>query len=308
MPQPSGITLANEALSLRLLPERGAKLVSLRDRRLEREWLLPSQLPGKGYPASVYGADFSLGDTSGFDECLPNVAAGPAPDSTYYWPDHGELWSRPWEVRAEEETLVCTVRGIGYPYTLTRRLRLQGDALHINYALQNQGAQPFPHLWSAHPLLQVSPGMRILLPDGVNEVFVNGASHSELGTFGELRSWPRLGSTFDFSQVQPKETGVAVKLFVPDLTEGHCTLWEPVTGHALRFDWDPTEIPYLGLWLCYGGWPTDGRAGHLTIAIEPCTGMPDPLHEAWAQGCAASVKPGATLHWSLRLRSFVLLE
>lgn len=309
MPLSSGLqALENEALAVCMLAERGGKLSSFRDRRLDREWLLPSQLPDGAYPASAYGADFSLSDTSGFDECLPNVSAGPSPDGTIQWPDHGELWSRPWSVERDGASLLGTIHGEAQAYTLTRRCTLEGDTLRLDYALENRDTRPLDYLWSAHPLLQVTPGMRILLPEGVSKVFVNGASDPALGTFGEYRPWPRLGGELDFSTIQPREAGVAVKLFVPHMPEGHCTLWDPPSGHALHFSWDTAALPHLGLWLCYGGWPSDGRSGHLTVALEPCTGMPDALHRAAQLGCARTLAPAARTHWTLRLRSFLLQE
>lgn len=300
---PDGITLENEALRVRVLPSRGAKLTSLWDKRRGREWLLPSQLEGEAYPAATYGADYSRFDTSGFDECFPNIAEGPSPDGAVRWPDHGELWSRPWAVTRDGDGLVCRVDGIGHPYTLTRRLSLEGDTLRLEYRLENHGARALPHLWSAHPLLKVSPGMRVLLPEGVDQVFVNGASPPAFGAFGDRRSWPTLGSALDFGRVLPRETGVAVKLFVPEVPEGRATLWDPASHDALQLRWDPAEVPHLGLWLCYGGWPTDGRAGHLTVALEPCTGMPDLLHEAAARGYARTLSAGESMPWTLSLRS-----
>lgn len=305
MPLREGFHLQNDALSVRLLPALGAKLVSLEDRRSGREWLLPSQLPDGGYREAAYGADFSSFDTSGFDECLPNVAAGPGSGGGPDWPDHGELWSRPWDVVREGEALVCRIEGIGHPYAFTRRVALEGEVLRLDYELENLGSTAFPHLWSAHPLLQATPGMRILLPEGVDEVFVNGASHPELGTFGDRRPWPEVAPGLDLSQVAPRETGLAVKLFVPNIPEGRCALWDPETGHTLACSWDVAEIPHLGLWLCYGGWPDDSRPGHLTVALEPCTGAPDALSEAAARGWCPVLPPGSRATWTLRLRSFL---
>jgi galactose mutarotase-like enzyme len=289
--EPATVILENAQLRVELLPARGARLVSLLDRRTGREWLLPRQGPS--------GADFAA-DPSGFDECFPNVAPGPCPGGEFSWPDHGELWNRPWDVRREGEALVCRIQGRARPYTLTRRLALDGDTLCLNYELENLGAEPFPHLWSAHPLLQARPGMRIELPAGVDEVLVDWASDPALGLPGQRRPWP--GSPLDLGLVSGSAAGIAAKLFVQALSEGSCALRDPATGHALRFSWDPAEIPHLGVWLCYGGWPSAAQ-GHLTVALEPCTGMPDALDAAWRLGCARVLPAGERSRWSFRLRS-----
>jgi len=288
---PAAVCLENALLRVELLPARGARLVSLLDRRLGREWLLPGQ--------GSAGAGFAA-DPAGFDECFPNVAPGPCPSGRSSWPDHGELWDRPWAVRREGDALVCRIEGLARPYAFTRRLALDGATLHLDYELENLGPEPFPHLWSAHPLLLARPGMRIALPDGVDQVLVDWASDPALGQAGACRTWP--GSAPDLGRVPGREAGIALKLFVRSLPEGRCALWDPASGHALDFEWDPAEIPHLGVWLCYGGWPADGP-GHLTVALEPCTGMPDALDAAWRLGCARVLPPGGRSRWSLRLRS-----
>jgi len=300
---PDPLTLQNEHLRLGLMPGQGAKICSLEDLRTGREWMLPSQLPGGEYRQAEYGADFAQFDTSGFDECFPTVSEGFHPDGSCRWPDHGELWSRPWSVEQEAEGLLARIEGQAWPYTFTRRASLKGDTLQLDYTVENHAERPFQHLWSAHPLLKVTPGMKLILPESIREAFVNGASDPSLGAFGELRPWPELSPGQDFSTVPSAACGRAVKLFFPRVPAGPCGILDPATGEALTFTWDRSELPHLGLWLCYGGWPEDGRPGHLTVALEPCSGMPDLLQDAAEGGACAVLAPGGRMHWSLRLRS-----
>jgi galactose mutarotase-like enzyme len=297
------LSLENAELRVQLRPGLGAKLSSLLDKRTGREWLLPSQAPDGGYGAPAYGDDFSRFDTSGFDECFPNVSEGPCPNGEFRWPDHGEVWSRPWEARVEEGRITTRIEGRAWPYTLTRTAFLEGETLVLEYELENRASRPFPHLWSAHPLLRVTPGMRLLLPGTPREAFVNGASDPALGAYGDRRPWPEPVPGLDLSIVQDPSAGVAAKLFLPEVAVGCCGIQDPATGEALVFHWNPSEVPHLGLWLCYGGWPSDGRPGHLTVALEPCTGMPDALQEAAALGWCPELPAGARRTWSLRLRS-----
>lgn len=297
------VSLQNECLLIRLMPELGAKVCSLRDRRTGREWLLPSQLPGGIYRQAAYGSDFSQFDTSGLDECFPTVSGSPHLDASVQWPDHGELWSRPWAVEAQADALLARIEGHAWPYTFTRRLSLQGESLCLDYTLENHAERPFHHLWSIHPLLNVAPGMRLLLPPSLREAFVNGASHPKLGTFGEKRPWPELVPGWDASIVQPAACGRAVKLYFPHVPEGAYGILDPGTGEALTFSWNRRDMPHLGLWLCYGGWPGDAYPGHLTVALEPCNGMPDRLLEAAERKACAVLGPGERASWSLRIRS-----
>jgi galactose mutarotase-like enzyme len=292
MPPTDPLSLDNGTLRVELLP-RGGRLTSLRDLRLGREWLLSRQGPATGL-------DFAGAGPAGFDECLPNVAAGPDPGGGPSWPDHGELWNRPWAVTREGEALVGRITGQRHPYRLTRRLALEGATLCLDYTLDNPGPGAFTHLWSAHPLLRATPGMRVELPDGVDRVQLAWASDPALGAPGDLLAWP--GGPLELARVPDRAAAIALKLFVPAPPRGHAGLWDPATGHALALDWDPAQIPHLGVWLCYGGWPT-ASGGHLAVALEPCTGMPDALDEAWRRGCARTLQAGGTARWTLRLSS-----
>lgn len=297
------LSLENEQLSVQLRPGQGAKLSSLVDRRTGREWLLPSQLPDGAYLQADYGAAFDAFDTSGFDDCFPTVSASSIPETDLHWPDHGELWSRPWQVERQGESLLARIEGQAWPYTFSRRVSLEGDTLCLDYTLDNRADRSFPNLWSAHPLLKVNPGMKLQLSGSPSTAFLNAPADPAFGSHGETRPWPELLPGVDFSTVQPRDFGRAAKVFFPEVQEGTCGILDPQSGEALTFTWNPAELPHLGLWLCYGGWPEDGRPGHLTVALEPCTGLPDRLDQAMARRTCATLLPRGRAAWSLRLRS-----
>jgi galactose mutarotase-like enzyme len=202
-----------------------------------------------------------------------------------------------------QDSLCTRIEGQAWPYTFTRRLHLDGPCLCCDYTLENHAQRSFAHLWSAHPLLKVEPGMRVLLPGAVREVIVDNASSPALGQAGARRPWPELVPGQDFSFVQAADARVAVKVFVPRAPAGVYGVFDPATGGALTFAWDQRAAPHLGLWLCYGGWPGDGRPGQLTVALEPCDGMPDSLREAVRQRTCQVLGPGQRRTWSLRLRT-----
>ena len=88
------------------------------------------------------------------------------------------------------------------------------------------------------------------------------------------------------------------------LTEGWAALRDPGSGRELRFEFDPTEVPFVGLWLNYGGWSGAGTAPYFNLGLEPCTGMPEDL--ATASGpdwnAFATVAGHSTRTWSVRVR------
>ena len=267
--------------------------------------------PARRYRQPYYGAVFDDFDTSGFDECFPTVEA-----SRYRYckgnrilevefPDHGELWSREWHFHLHGQIVHLWIDGVRFPYRFEKILQLQGNAVVIHYRLQNRSEVGFDYLWSAHPLLRVVPGAKILFKKKVQEVFLNWSSDSQLGDYGEILPWPHLNRNrdrLDFSVVPPRWVGKAVKCFTPMLSEGGVGLHYPDDDEAILFEFDARDIPYVGLWLCYGGWPVDSPQKHYTVALEPACGRPDSLEKAMQRNEHRRIAPGATVTWWLKIR------
>lgn len=282
-----------------VLPTWGAKIASLLDSD-GREWLwhnpyLPWQLPNA---ATSYVREADMG---GWDECFPAVGPGPYPLAPWQGRpirDHGEVWAHAWQAEAAGDSLRCVTQGDEFPYRLARTIRLAPDepAFELVYELTNLSKAPFAHLWCAHPLLAIKPGMQLLLPAGSP---VRTTSRALPARF----TWPRAGE-LDFSQAPAHDAGWAAKLYVGPLTEGWAALRDPETGRELRFEFDPTEVPYVGLWLNYGSWSGAGSAPYYNLGLEPCTGAPDDLASAVdpAWNAFATVAGYSTRTWSVRVR------
>jgi hypothetical protein len=56
---------------------------------------------------------------------------------------------------------------------------------------------------------------------------------------------------------------------------------------SLRLEYDLADMPYLWLFLTYGGW-----RGCYTAVLEPCTNMPKELADAIRVGQSARLAPG----------------
>ena len=148
----AGIALRSGQLELVTIPALGGKVSHLR--RLDgREWLWRSDvIPFRAVrPDASY---LELGDNGGWDECFPNVAPGGAPG----WrdlPDHGEVWSQPWDMVVTEHdagtTLHGVVRSTSRPFELRRDITLLRDepVAHAAYALRNDSDVELPWVWSS---------------------------------------------------------------------------------------------------------------------------------------------------------------
>ncbi len=304
------VVMENDLLRIVVLPEIGGKMIELTNKKTGRQFLLEPQSADGLYRRGYYGANFEGYDTSGFDECFPTIESSEHPDLKglrpndfdIIFPDHGELWSLPWHYRIEDDALLLTANGVRFPYQFKKRISLTENQVEISYSLKNHGDFPFSYIWSAHPLLKVQPGARLVLSDEIERVMLNWASDENMGEFCETLSWPYLESgdkSVDYSMVQPRDFGKALKIFTDALTVGGAGVYFSDTDEHLLFQFDTAVNPYLGIWLCYGGWPEGSEEKHLTVGLEPCSGRPDSLEEAINRNEYSQIMPNENKEWQL---------
>lgn len=305
-PNNSFFFLENSRLHVSIWPTIGAKIASLLDRKHGREWLWTNPLLPIRPPR--YGESYVREhDSGGFDECFPAVAEGHYPAGPWKGtviPDHGELWGLAWECRTSENQIKLVAEGRRFPYRFERTATLSQDApeLRLHYRAKNLAGHPFPFIWSAHPLLDIRPRMRLLLPES-SPFIVYGASKPELGTRGTPLRWPHHAG-HDLSLIPEATAGIALKLCGLAPKRGWVGLHDPETQTTLRMEYDPQEIPHLGLWLNLGGWtPFADKPAYFNLGLEPCIGMGDDLQLAMEQFKAYGQIPAhGAVEWNLTLR------
>jgi len=300
------VTLENEQLTLSLIPGMGGKIISLVRKESGTQFLHKAEDNLANYQLPEDGKTFLPPYAAGFDECFPNVSP-----SSYQFegvrielPDHGELWTKSWDFDHDNEEILLWTRGKELKYRFAKHIKLAGSSIGITYELENLEKTPFDYIWSAHPLLNINPGDKLLLPDELSELLVNWSSNEELGTFGELVSWPEIlgnKSNIDFNYVQDKMLGLAVKLFSDRLNRGRAGLYKQDTDESLIFSFDVNQVPFLGIWLCYGGWPVNKEMTEYTLALEPCSGRPDSLETACQWDDQQQISPLAIKCWQLEI-------
>jgi len=302
--------------SVLVLPKFGGKIASLRVKNHE---LLQAPLAPLGPRTRTMAFDAS--DASGWDECLPSVAACKVKTGSGMAeiPDHGDLWRVEWESEpgpARGEADSVTLRGTCFslPLTLDRTIALKkasrGWQLELNYALTNTGRTSAPWSWAAHPLFAVDEGDQIELPSSIQSLRVEGSGRARLGSAGDAVAWPMAtiagNRKEDLRVAQDKQSGVADKLFAGPLRaeQNWCALHRPRAGVKVKFSFDPAATPYLGLWLCYGGWPDKSGPKQMCVAMEPSTAPVDSLAQTgdWSRILA----PGESYRWPMRIDLEVL--
>lgn len=306
--------------SLSVLPAFGGKIASIqvKGRELLQQPLAPIEPRTKTMP-------FDAGDASGWDECLPSVAACHVVTAAgaAEIPDHGDLWRVEWSegLGTRDEGLenarqksasggqtVCLLgECFSLPLTLRRTLTLaeaaNGWRLQVDYKVTNTGSAEVPWSWAVHPLFAVEPGDRVILPDSIRSLRVEGSGGKRLGKNDDTVAWPiaRLanGAEADLSQVEPPDSDIGDKLFAGALSaiENWCALERPAAGVRIRVRFDTEKTPYLGLWLCYGGWPERDGPKQNCVALEPSTAPVDSLalRGPWSR----SLKPGESFDWAM---------
>lgn len=271
-----------------ILPRFGGKIASI---RVESHELL--QAPLAPITTRTQTMAFDESDASGWDECLPSVAACSVDTrgGTAHIPDHGDLWRVEWEIQGlgtatgTGSSLTLVGRCFSLPLTVERSIELseidRGWRLSLHYRVRNVGAYPVPWSWAAHPLFAVEKGDRIVLPESTHSVKLEGSGGDRL--CGDSVAWPianlSAGGTTDLSVVEAADSGVGDKLFAGPLSksENWCALERDSIGLRVRVRFDAEATPYLGLWICYGGWPEKPGPKQVCVAMEPSTAPVDSL-------------------------------
>lgn len=284
--------------SVTVVPRLGAKIARIRVKDCD---LL--QTPLAPYSPRTRTMPFDEGDASGWDECLPSVASCEVVTAAGLTsiPDHGDLWRIEWQ---PVDSSVGTVKFRGECFSLSLALERsltvsevdKGWRLSLDYTVSNTGCDPVPWSWAAHPLFAVEPGDRILLPESIHALLLEGSGGGRLGKGGRAVSWPIAtlanGSKLDLSVAQPPSSGIGDKLFAGPLAgaQNWCALERPSAGIRIRVRFDPVATPYLGLWICYGGWPDRPGPKQVCVALEPATAPVDSLARTgpWSRVLAPS--------------------
>jgi galactose mutarotase-like enzyme len=319
--------------SILVMPALGGKISSL---RIGPHELLHAPLNPYGPRNQTMG--FAEGDASGWDECLPSVAecSVTTESGIATVPDHGDLWRVPWQViESTEDSITLRAQCFSLPLELTRSLILSetssGWKIRMLYSLVNLGDHRVLWAWTAHPLFACEEGDRIVLPSGVRSLRLEDSRGNRLGVRGDEVTWPmarvmaevmakadvmvqaidgpapgevwndldNLDDLDDLSRAHSRRSGRADKLFAGPMREGWSQLERAAIGLRIKVGFDPAITPYLGLWLCYGGWPEGHELKQVCVALEPATAPVDSLAETgdWSRW----LDPGVTVNWPMEV-------
>lgn len=293
-------TLEGSELAVEIIPAEGGRVSSLRSLYSNLEFLTQSERSGP-YPEPGPTTRFRDGACAGIEECLPTV--GPSGPETVGGaaPDHGDFWQLPWHVvKASDMEVVMTAQGFSRALRFVKRLTLEGDTLRASYSVENIGSTVQAFLYACHPLFAVSVGDRILLPGEIQELTLDYSKGDRLGLAGSAVTWPITQSGHRLDVVFGREAGTAEMFYSSRLDKTVCGIYRKVSRQVLEVSFDRARLPYLGLWLCYGGWPDDAMGPlQYAVALEPTTSPYNTLAKAQQAGTAITLEVGETFDWEI---------
>lgn len=289
------LALENEFLALSILPQVGAKVMRLYDKGADREvlWANPRVRPQR-FPVNVGFDDYWCG---GWDDAYPT--AYPCLHKGDPFPHLGELRSLDWtveELRDTEKGGVARLSAFGpiSPIKATKTVELDGRNLAMTFEVENLSHVVVDYLWGTHPAFAIQPGTRLLLPARTG--IVQEAKQPVLGTPGERYAWPNLRGR-DMSIVPSDKEGTACGHYAVDLEDGSFAV--ETNGEGIVFDFSLEKCPYLWMWLVYGGW-----RGHYVAIVEPWTGYPVDLEQAFQQKRHSELAPGGKFEVTVRCTTY----
>jgi galactose mutarotase-like enzyme len=288
-------TLGNDQVELVVVPRLGARIVALRHRPSDRDWIW-QPAPRVPLRAALPGSDFEQSGHSGIDECLPTIGACEVDGRRL--PDHGEAWTAAWQWEPEAAAIRTAVALPISGLQLTRELTLQGSSVQCAYTLTNPTDEPVPFVWAFHPLFGIRPGDRLVPPAGASELLLEVAQGRQTGGKGERWAFPSPFPGYNVERLDlGGHPGACLKGFLGPLPGPRTEISLVGEGaESLRLSWDSRENPWCGLWLARGY-----KKWH-HVALEPTNAPADRLDQvATPRNPAPRLEPRECRRWSLSL-------
>lgn len=286
----NSIVMESEQLCLETVPEIGGKLVSILYKPTGKEWMLDSG--DRPLRRPEYRSAFGDWDMSGWDECFPTINSCLSEgDEPVGLPDHGEIWSLPWDCSIEGDSVTGSVRSPQLPYSFTRRITFPAmDRIRLDYRADNFSDEPLPFLWVPHPQFAVHGPTRIVLPKSMKEMQCVYEGNS-------LRNGERYNWDEGISLISPVVTGDGRKFYYPGkVPEGCSGLYEEQSRNFIILSVPVDKVPYLGVWV------DEGRYNdRVTCALEPGIGYYDSLERAAGNGTAGRIPARSSSSWHIEL-------
>jgi hypothetical protein len=196
-------------------------------------------------------------------------------------------WTSAWTVdraaEGEEAVLRLVTATKICRTTCVKEFRLAHDArsLVVSYRIESREDDDFHFLFKQHLPIALTPPCDLVMPGG-HVVAVDPS-------FGTLLPGPgpQPWSDAGLVRVPPRSNTAREFVYVDRLPAAWCGVDDRERRASLRLAFDGEQLPFVWLFLSYGGW-----RGCYTAVLEPCTNMPKDLAAAVHRGQSARLSAG----------------
>ncbi|WZL74113.1 hypothetical protein QBE52_05075 [Clostridiaceae bacterium 35-E11] len=299
----NAIIMENEKIKLSLLPELGFKMASMIYKDKNKELFF--QPTEKQYKKPSYGDAFASYDTSGCDEMLPTI------DPCIYknvqckdilLPDHGEVWSRAWDVAISNNQIRGCIQLQSIPLIFEKSVQFEGNhIIKMDYVLTNREDTEIPFIWALHGLHVFDEDTAMLLPPEVKQI-INVHANEKLGNVENVHTFPLAknmdGDIWDLRNLKDYQDRKSYKYYIlNEIQNGQVGFYYRKEEIACLIQFDPVQIPYVGIWVNKGGFK-----GEYNCALEPTNGFYDDVSTAQKNKKVQYIKGKETLKWTIYLK------
>jgi len=285
------VDLENRWLKVRVLPEVGAKIYDLIWKPAGRNilWHNPRTEP-QVYPIESEFDNYWCG---GWDDGFPTCDTCTFRGQRY--PDLGEMRSLRWKVdsarsSAHGATAQFSAFGPISPVRAVKTVALAATApvVQMRYQVTNLGPMNVDFLWGTHPALAITENTILRIP--ARHAVVGQSNDPAYGQTGRRYDWPLFeigGQKIEMNKVRGASANLCIGHYAVDLEAGWYAVEDASTGEGFLLAFPLAQCPCLWLWLNYGGW-----RGHHHVILEPWTGWPVNLADAFERKATRSLQPG----------------
>ena len=216
------------------------------------------------------------------------------------YPSLGELRSLRWQVDSCGNSMgnaVAQLSAFGpiSPVRATKTITLEGLApvIRMHYRIGNLGPARLDFLWGTHPAMAITETTILRIP--AKHAVVAQCNQPGWGVPGQQYDWPILegaAGRMEMDKVRGIDANLCFGHYAIDLEAGWYAIEDASSGEGFLLKFPLDQCPCLWLWLNYGGW----RGLHHVI-LEPWTGVPVNLAEAYEQKTSRSLQPGRSFPW-----------
>ncbi len=279
----------NDLLKFTIAPAAGGKILSIYNKRLQKEFLWTNKnLNIAVYPA---GTDYDSHFFGGIDELIPNDI--PENINAVEYPDHGELWTTSLEHKLQKNQISVfgDLKLSGLFYKKTVRLDDQDPVIYLDYIIRNDSGHERNFLWKLHAALAIEAGDYLV--SSARTAQIADPAYSRFSDAAEFQ-WPLIENVN--ASVVPENNGSIDFFYLSDVARPEMKMLMDNQKYLFSYQYDEKIFPYQWYFASYGGFMK-----HYTAVLEPCSSKTMSVNESMLKSQCTILKPGQQIETTVRI-------